>query len=690
MAAEATATLAWTAAYHPRLKLKALDGAVVLNEEFPTVALPDNLTILDIQGDEITGSVSFTSIHQNYFILRDAVRYRFAEPVPPPPQQQPSVFSPQHGDLRKRRSVEWAFSVPQLRAREDHLLYGREDAKDRVIQYLAGCRDRTPECYDTVSKKFSMLGTSGVKGIGKTELQAQICAKWAKEALGRDTATLYVSYNGGGKAGAYCQNFSTMASPLIDSLGHLLLVSCGMEESGAKKMNIETAIAHIRQKMQCPDDACFVICVDEIIELDLKNRQGNGITEMSMAQHMMSQCMNLQDSSEGKVIFIFNAILDSMFTRLKSLSGRAIRALPLNMIPLHLVFSGLLSAKLKTLAGRFPAVHQLVLSCAGHPRATVDGLPLATVMWDEGSADISTAATVRARNSIVETCKFDITYLNEDIIQEWFAPVGLVSEDRRRDLLEKGILHSVSDKVEFLFPLLVQEWAYQHQNDSAYGQHLNGLFDADLIVDQNTEKFMEAVMYHYEAVLRKSLKGTEFSLKSFYKSEHIGSDFQNMLVKARIPGDQETSLVQYVADFTDTEYIRRLLDYGYIVVSKKHSERGIEYLAPYHDCFSTLVVACVQCKFVKEKAKWKEIQSQMAVAVDGFDKNKVAHFPVVYTTADQYSIQRTTSRDGVYFIESDIFAYTRRLGILRLHTQKLGSVLEDQYSFLRSFSDCAL
>ena len=440
--------------------------------------------------------------------------------------------------------------------------------------------------------------------------------------------------------------------------------------------------------MQCPDDACLVICVDEVIELDLKNRQGNGITEMSMAQHMMSQCMSLQDASEGKVIFIFNAILDSMFMSLKSLSGRAVRALPLNMIPLHFVFSGLLSEKLRTLAGRLPAVHQLVLSCAGHPRATVDGLPLATEKWDADSG-VSTAATIRARNSIVETCKFDIGYLNEEIIQEWFAPVGLVSAKLRRDLLEKGILHSVSEKVEFLFPLLVQEWAYRNQNGSTYGQHLNGLFDADLIVDQNTEKIMEAVMYHYEAVLRKSLTGTECSLTSFYKSEHIGSDFKDMLVKAQIPGDQETSLVRYVADFTDIAYIRRLLGYGFIVISEKHSERGIEYLAPYHDCFGTLVVACVQCKFVKEKANWKEIQSQMAVAVDGFDANNVAHFPVVYTTADQYSIQKMTSRDGVYFIESDVFTYTSRLGILRLHTQKLGSVLESKYSFLRSFSDCS-
>ena len=113
--------------------------------------------------------------------------------------------------------MEWTFSVPELPAREDDLLYGREDAKENVIQYLNGCRDRTSGYYDKKSKKFSMLGTSGVKGIGETELQAQICTKWAKEALGENTKALYVSYSGGGKAGAYCQQFKHMASPMASS-----------------------------------------------------------------------------------------------------------------------------------------------------------------------------------------------------------------------------------------------------------------------------------------------------------------------------------------------------------------------------------------------------------------------------------------------------------------------------------------
>jgi hypothetical protein len=56
------------------------------------------------------------------------------------------------------------------------------------------------------------------------------------------------------------------------------------------------------------------------------------------------------------------------------------------------------------------------------------------------------------------------------------------------DLLEKGILfHSsvTDDGIEFLFPLLLQAWVENHQAFTMYGYHLNGLFDAGLIVDQD-------------------------------------------------------------------------------------------------------------------------------------------------------------------------------------------------------------
>lgn len=63
------------------LKLWAANGHVDLNRAYASVAVPENLTIFDEDGNAITGDVSFASIRQNYFIERDGVRYHFLEPI---------------------------------------------------------------------------------------------------------------------------------------------------------------------------------------------------------------------------------------------------------------------------------------------------------------------------------------------------------------------------------------------------------------------------------------------------------------------------------------------------------------------------------------------------------------------------------------------------------------------------------
>jgi len=371
-----------------------------------------------------------------------------------------------------------------------------------------------------------------------------------------------------------------------------------------------------------------------------------------------------------------------MYTDLKSQSGREILPLPLSTISLSDIFGRMISPDLLCLAKKQPAVHQLILSCAGHPRATVDGLPLVTKEWtangDISAADISTVELIRARTRIVGKCKFDLTYINEGIIKEWFCIEG-ASDQLRQQLLKCGILHSLEPDVEFLFPLLLHQWALQNKR-STYGYHLSELFDADLILDSNTEKFMEAVMYHYEAVLRKSMVGKSFDLKDFYQTENLGGNFKQRTVTAKVP--PAIDLVRVVKDFQDMDEVLRHLCEGFLVVSNLQNEKGVEYLAPYHEG-ENLVVACVQCKFVQGSVSWSDIRWKMALAVEELKKRKINHFPVVYTTADQKTVRETTYADGVYMIEKDIFEFTNRLGILRLHTQKLGARLADEYPFLQ-------
>ena len=587
----------------------------------------------------------------------------------------------------KRRCATETLAPPKWEARPEHLLFGREEAKEIVLSYLRGCRDKTDNCFD--ARKYSMLGASGVKGIGKSEILWQICERWAKEALGEKTKTLYVTYNGGGMAGEYCKDYEQFPLEIVDSVGHLLLVSCGVEEEAAQKYKFDHAIDCIRSGLGCGEKDTLVVCVDEIIELDVWNPQVNRNQPDTMAQMIMSRCMVKQDKSNGKLIFIFTGILDSMFHELTALSGRKIIPLPLSMIPLRDVFDHLVEQKLKALARNQPAVYQLILSCAGHPRATVKGLPIASHDWGE-TEDVATAALIKARSQVISQCKFHLEYLDDNIVAEWFGAEE-ISPELRRDLLEKGILHSFTDEIEFLFPLLLQRWAEAKQSKSSFAFHLNGLFDADQVLGTDTEKFMEAVMYHYEAVLRLALKGRPVRLEDFYKSKHIDGRLQAKLVTARLPeGTGTKKVVRYVEDFSDMDFVIELLKDGYLVVSEAHSEKGIEYLAPFEIKNGDLLVACVQCKFVYHTTDWAKIRSAMDDAVAGFKTNNIKYFPVVYATPNQASIRPDTYKSGVYFTETDLFTFTKRVGLLRLHTQKLGHVLGEMYPILQGAGAFAL
>lgn len=67
------------------------------------------------------------------------------------------------------------------------------------------------------------------------------------------------------------------------------------------------------------------------------------------------------------------------------------------------------------------------------------------------------------------------------------------------------------------------------------------------------------------------------------------------------------NLVRFVDDFSDIASIIGLLEAGFLVVS---DEEGIEYLAPYRYIKDeSLVVACVQCKFLEEQTKGKDIRA---------------------------------------------------------------------------------
>jgi hypothetical protein len=77
------------------------------------------------------------------------------------------------------------------------------------------------------------------------------------------------------------------------------------------------------------------------------------------------------------------------------------------------------------------------------------------------------------------------------------------------------------ETVEFPFTLLVQDWATRHGQDIRMAYHLQQIYAADSILGLKSEKWMELVICHYEAVLRIAQEKQQFQLCSYYPTPYI-------------------------------------------------------------------------------------------------------------------------------------------------------------------------
>jgi len=400
------------------------------------------------------------------------------------------------------------------------------------------------------------------------------------------------------------------------------------------------------------------------------------------------------DSTEsaGKLIFIFAHISQEFLNQQATGSGRCVIQLPLPPLEIDiwkkLKFSELWD--LNEASRNHPSLHQLFLSCSGHPRSIFEGIPVALSKNRSLLTDPNSTAITNARQTIIEMSKFiDFKVVLDVTIKKWFSQLPL-SDKEETEWSSSGLLHTLKDtKVQFLFPLLIQQWACDHCDKKPIAYHLQQLYHYDALLDQNTEKYMEAVMYHYEAVLRIAQGGQQFILRTFFRTQHLKESLFSDTVVSGLPNTIPTNVVVSVSSFLD-ETILPSLESGLIVVSDKHSEIGTEYLVPFRDTNNILMIAFVQCKFVRQSTSWTEIEKKSKQSIDSFKKNElyknIDMFRVVYTNVDQNTILKSTYNDGIYYTEIDLFNFTNKLGILRLHTQKLGDVLNQRYPILKRAS----
>ena len=514
--------------------------------------------------------------------------------------------------------------------------------------------------------KFPILGTSGMKGIGRTTMLQYGLAKVLPD-LKKSAKGAYLTFSGQGAPNVFWESQIKQIT-VLDSVGHILMANLKVKAQQYSLLNFEQCLNLFRKALDMFDEESLVLFIEGIGELK------------QQADDVLRALMSEADTRGGKLVFVFAHISQQFWDGAATGSGRKVISLPLEALPID---TWKQKKDWKDAAQKHAGIHQLLLQCCGHPRSLYDGLDEAKKQNHTLLLSPTEEALIDARQHIIRECKFNSETderLNMDI-PRWF---NFATEDNLKPALRRDglLLRLPHDKdTEFFPPLILREWARRNATRSlAY--HLQQAYAADAVLGLDAEKKMEPLMYHYEAVLRKASEGKTFTLKQFYKSEHVSDQLVASAVKAKVPA--QDTLVEYVKDFSDQARVLELLRTGFIVVSAFHSEYALEYLSPFRDASDdTLIVACVQVKFVQSLVNWSDIKTTMADATQWLKKaKKVKCFPVIYTTADQKSMKPETYAGGIYFNETDMFEFTKRLGVLRLHTQKLGKNMEQKHKWL--------
>ena len=534
--------------------------------------------------------------------------------------------------------------------------------------------------------KVPLLGCSGVKGIGKTEFLLQVgnqaIPAIAKE-VNKTVERLFISFNGSGtrNTNLFKEFLSNQPHSTDLSVGcarafaHVLLQACNVDIK--RNIELSTAVDYVRRAAELMEQDVLVLFVDEIGALG------------DVALETMAALMHEADSRCGKLIFMFAHIDQNVLDKGSSGSGRIVEAVALPALSIDSWEAALNESEIKAVL-RHPGLHQLVLSLSGHPRSIFDALGAALAADKSLLTSPNATSLTAARETILRHAKFtdsDDDYVG-NIVPKWLAGDALEEQQLIRD----GLLHQVSalggaNPVKFIFPLRVMEWARKKQSSCAIARHVKLLFDYDGEVGCGSEKSMEGVMYHFEAAKRTALRGRTLPLRDYYgvEAEAMSSKLVRTNVFFEVPGGQNQVIHFESFEEDNMPEVINALKAGYIVVSLKTSEVGVEYFVPFHTVPQPmkLLVACVQCKFVQQEVDWPEIKRKMAKATEYFTEKGIEFFPVVFTTVDQKSVRPSTVDGGVVFVERDLFHFTNRFGILRLHRMKVGNKLAKEYSFLR-------
>lgn len=239
------------------------------------------------------------------------------------------------------------------------VFFEREESLQVAEEYIKGVMNKSINSFVKNDLKFKMLGISGMKGIGKSELLKQI----SKRIVAIDqinVKSIYFTFLGGpGQTKSkFLEDFET-TNNYCNSFGHILLDSCGVPAHLIENLSFAQSLKLYRSILKISETDVLLILVDEI-----------GYLEPPHDILTIKSLMNIMDINEGKLIFIFAHTSQEFLNKQVTVSNRPVISLALSSLNVDIwrKIPNLVEASTK-----WPVLHQLFLSCSGHPRAIFDG-----------------------------------------------------------------------------------------------------------------------------------------------------------------------------------------------------------------------------------------------------------------------------------------------------------------------------
>ena len=368
------------------------------------------------------------------------------------------------------------YKVPDPSVCPDIVEGSRQNAIDIMKDYIAQSIEGTNRGKDG---KFPLLGSCGMKGIGKTTIL------WygLRNLLPDGAKGVYLTFNGGGGefADAFFSSIDAKIAP-IEAVGHALLAFAGVKLEIARPLEFNKCLQLFRLVLSSADKS-VVLFIDEI-------------GEFQDATNLLSRLMQKMDNHKGKLVFVFAHISQQYLNKCATGSGRTVIPLSLEALPIDVWKQ---DADLKVSAQGHAGIHQLLLQCCGHPRSLFDGVKEARKKNSTLLTNPTGSVLSVARQNIIDACKFNSftdEYL-QSVIPKWFSIFGMTPEFRGQ-LLRDGLLLEVKEIKEtcFLPPLVLHHYATTYAKNVSLCFHLQQAYAHDALLGDGTERLLKVKPSH--------------------------------------------------------------------------------------------------------------------------------------------------------------------------------------------------